>query len=115
MKFNIGKCKACAPGEEQSYGPVQVGADQLESSFAEKDLEALVGKLTRMQQCALEAKANSLLSCVRQVIASRLREVILLLSTGEAMVGTLCPVVVSPVQERDGHMRVSPAKGHEDD
>lgn len=115
MKFNKGKCKACAPGEEQSHAPVQAGADRLERSFAEKDLEALVGKLTRMQQCALEAKANSLLGCIRLGIASRLREVILLLSTGEATVGTLCLLPASPVQEIDRHMRVSPAKGHEDD
>lgn len=71
--------------------------------------------MTKTQQCALGAKANSLLGCIRQGIASRLREVILLLSTGEATVGTLCLLLASPVQERDGHTRVSPAKGHEDD
>lgn len=73
-----------------------------------------MGKFTRMQQCALEAKANCFLGCVRQGIASRLREAILLLITGEAMVGTLCPVLASSVQKRDGHVRASPAKGRED-
>ena len=54
-------------------------ADQLESSFAEKDLVILVdNKLTMSQQCALSLKqANSLLACIRQSIASKLREVIL--------------------------------------
>ncbi|KAM6136909.1 uncharacterized protein FYW35_010608 [Pterocles gutturalis] len=101
MEFNNGKCKVCAPGAEQSHAPVQARAVKLESSFAEKDLEALVAKLTMVQQCALEAKANSPLGSIRQGIASRLREVILLISTGEAMVGTLCPVLASPDHRDD--------------
>lgn len=47
-----------------------LGADQLKSSFAEKDLEVLVDtKLHIRQQCALAAKAAN--GCVRQSVTSR--------------------------------------------
>ena len=49
MKFNRDKCKAMHPG----WGLT----DRLGSSFAEKDLEVLVGsKLHVREQCAPEAK-----------------------------------------------------------
>ncbi|KAK4832994.1 hypothetical protein QYF61_027018 [Mycteria americana] len=72
-----------------------MGAIQLESSLAEKDMAVLVDtKLNLSQQCALATgKANGILGCIRQSIASRLREVILpfLLITGEAMPGFWAP------------------------
>ena len=57
----------------------RLGADLLESSFAEKDLGVLVDSmLPTGQQCALVAKAASgTLGCIRRIVASRLREVIL--------------------------------------
>ncbi|KAK4816810.1 LOW QUALITY PROTEIN: hypothetical protein QYF61_023497 [Mycteria americana] len=69
-------------GEVQRTAPcpsTRWQADQLESSLAEKDLGVLVdNKLTVGQQCTLMAKkANSFLGCIRQSIASRLRQVIL--------------------------------------
>ena len=59
----------------------RLGTSQWESSFAGKDLEVLVDtKLSMSQQCALAAKkANSLQGYARKNIASRSREVILLL------------------------------------
>ncbi|GAB0186843.1 interactor protein for cytohesin exchange factors 1 [Grus japonensis] len=56
-----------------------LGAAQLESSFAEKDLEVLMDiKLNMSQQHALAAKKTSgILGCIRQSIASTSREVIL--------------------------------------
>jgi len=54
-------------------------ADQLENSFAEKDLEVLVdSRLNIRQQCGLVTeKDNGIVSCIRQIITSTLKEVIL--------------------------------------
>lgn len=67
-----------------------LGGTQLESSSAE---EVLVdAKLNINQQCDPAAKkANSVLSCLRQSVASRRSKVILPLSTGKATTGGLCP------------------------
>jgi len=72
-----------APGEEQPHAPVQAGADLLESTCAERDLGVLGDdRLTMSQQCALAAKkANGILACIKQSVASRLREVLLPLSS----------------------------------
>jgi len=50
-------------GKEEPHTQHSLGADRMESSFAEKALRVLVdNKLTRNQQCALVAKvANSIL------------------------------------------------------
>ncbi|KAK4808597.1 LOW QUALITY PROTEIN: hypothetical protein QYF61_009900 [Mycteria americana] len=68
-----------APGEKGSRAPGQAGVAQLESSFAEEDVVVLVDtNLVMSQQCALAAKkAKGILGCIRQSIASRLRQVML--------------------------------------
>ena len=53
--------------------------NQLESTFAGKDLGGLVDKLTMSQQCALATKANSILGCMRRSVACRSRKVFLIL------------------------------------
>jgi len=56
-----------------------LGASTEESSYAKKDLGALVGiKLTMSKQCCLVTKkVNSLLGCIRKSVVSSLREVTL--------------------------------------
>ena len=59
----------------------RLGVDVLKSSSAEKDLRVLVdSKLITSQQCALVVKkANGILGCIKRSVASRSREIILLL------------------------------------
>lgn len=77
MKFK--KCEALHVGRNDSRHQYILDATQVESSFTEKNLRDLVGtKLNISQQCALlTKKANGILGCVNQSIASRWREVTL--------------------------------------
>ena len=73
MKFNKGKCKVLPLGRNTPRQQNMLGANPLESSFAEKLLGVLGDtKLTMRQQCTLAAKkANCALGCIRKN-ASRL-------------------------------------------
>ena len=78
MKFNNGKCKVLHLGRSKPRHQYTLGADQLESSFAGKNVGFLVdNKLTVSQQCTLVAeKANGILGCIRKSV-SRSSKVIL--------------------------------------
>ena len=58
----------------------RLGSELLERSSAEKDLGVLVDNRLGISQCALVAKkAHGILECIKKILTSRSREVILCL------------------------------------
>ncbi|PKU49624.1 hypothetical protein llap_8 [Limosa lapponica baueri] len=83
--FNKGKCQVLHLWRNNPMHQYTLGTDQLESSFAEKDLGVLVDSMTH--QHALETKkVNGTLGWIRKRIASWLRD----------MIRPLCSVLVRP-------------------
>ncbi|KAK4811119.1 hypothetical protein QYF61_019750 [Mycteria americana] len=101
MKFNNGKYKVLHLGRNNPMHQYVQGNDWLKSRFSEKDLGVLVDtKLNMSQQCAIAAKkAKGILGCIRQSIASRLREMILPLYS--ALVRECCVQFWAPQYKRD--------------
>ncbi|PKU34762.1 rna-directed dna polymerase from mobile element jockey-like [Limosa lapponica baueri] len=115
INFSTDKGKVLHLGSNNPRHQCMLGVHWLESAFAEEviGVEVIQEVGNKMsQKCTLMAKqASSLLDYMSKNIASRSREVILLLfSTGEAASGVLCPV-----QERYGLTGASPVQGHKDD
>ena len=88
---------------------------RMEHSPVEKDLWVLVdGKLAVSQRCALAAqKNNQILGCIKRVMVSRVREVILY-AHGTSP-GVLHPDMESSVQERCGPVGAHPEGCHKND